>query len=456
MPLRVPSLPRFGAPALFVLLLLLQLPLICNSGYFSHDELQWWARADVATWTQLPWMSWTDLSVFQYRPLTFNLWLLFAHWLAPTPYWMHLAIVALGSANAILLARCVEGMGTTRGVATVATVAFVLSPYVAYTHGWTATLADLIVLGAGLLALRLLQGYPGAARDGDRWWYTTIAVVALVAAALLSKESAVVLPALLATALYRHPNRRSIALLIALSAIVVAVYLSLRLNVILGGVHVEGSYAWAPLNLPRRLLEYLLFPFMPPLFEIGPTLAKSASRLALATSCVVALLAALTTLGWRWSVAWMALYGALLAPVLILDVSYNQYAYLASAAAIGIAAVAWAKLERGARIAIVAVAVVAVLHAGTIMTRMREVGAVQRNFYDDLLPRLADASRPLEIAVADVSDRWMVERFTSGVTRYRGATIGGRVALVGDTPAQDSAPRLIMQPDGHLVVESRN
>ena len=55
--------------------LVLQLPLVFNPGYFSHDELQWAARANVATVAELPWLGWFDLESYQYRPLTFNIWL---------------------------------------------------------------------------------------------------------------------------------------------------------------------------------------------------------------------------------------------------------------------------------------------------------------------------------------------------------------------------------------------
>ena len=61
-------LSRFMRVPLPLLLLALQLPLILNPGYFSHDELQWWARADVPSWSDLPWVPWLDLSPLQYRP----------------------------------------------------------------------------------------------------------------------------------------------------------------------------------------------------------------------------------------------------------------------------------------------------------------------------------------------------------------------------------------------------
>ena len=50
--------------------LILQLPLILNPGYFSHDELQWAALANAST--PSPWL---ETSAFQYRPLTFSLWM---------------------------------------------------------------------------------------------------------------------------------------------------------------------------------------------------------------------------------------------------------------------------------------------------------------------------------------------------------------------------------------------
>ena len=48
MPDATPSRIRALAPALAVLALVLlaQLPLVLNPGYFSHDELQWAARAE--------------------------------------------------------------------------------------------------------------------------------------------------------------------------------------------------------------------------------------------------------------------------------------------------------------------------------------------------------------------------------------------------------------------------
>jgi hypothetical protein len=446
MPPRAPAISpvvaRLGA---LFLLLLVQWPLIFNPGYFSHDELQWWARADVASWTQLPWVSWIDIATFQFRPLTFNLWLVLAWCFASTPYLMHLLVVAAGSVNALLLGRCVAAAGASRRTGYAAALVFVLTPYAAYTHGWTATLADLLTVAAALLSLRLLQSSVGANATHDALRGGSI--LALTGVALLSKESAIVLPAFLLLGLYRHPRPRHAIRIIALAAALVAIYLGLRLPVLLGTPHAGDAYAWSIANIPHRLLEYLLFPFLPPLLEVGPTLHKGLGRLIAAAACLVALQAALARMDWRWALAWIAQFVALLAPVLLLGSSYGQYAYLASVAAVGIVAVAWGRLRAPSRIALRCVAAVAIAHAGAVMWRMREVGIVQTNFYADLLAQLAATPGSVVIASADPADRWMLERFLSGVTTYRGVSIGARVH---PTEGRGDAG-LIMQGDGHLL-----
>ncbi len=440
--------------AIFVALLLVQLPLIVNPGYFSHDELEWWARATTTSWLQLPWVAWTDISVFQYRPLTFNLWLISAHVLAATPYAMHLLVVCFGCANALLLAACVEGAGASRLNAFAAAILFVLTPYVAYTHGWVATFADLLTLGAGLLALRCLQSLVVPCRRHDGWLAGS-AVVALTVLALLSKESAVVLPALLLTALYRHPRRRVVGAIVAASAMVVVTYLGLRLGVILNAPRASAGYTWSVANIPSRLTSYLLFPFTPPLFEVGPVLTKSLPRLFAAAACLVALVVSLASAGWRWPVAWIALIAALLAPVLVLDSSYNHYAYLASAAGVGVIAVLWPQLREPSRIVILVVATISSVHGVIVMSRMHQIGVAQRNFYADLLDHLATDGQTLAVGVGHGSDRWLLSRFLTGVPRYRGVAISARVRIVDSTTQSNVANLLLMGSDGHLAVAAK-
>jgi hypothetical protein len=429
---------QFGA-WLLAALVLAQAPSILDPGYFSFDELQWWARADVA-WSHLPWIAWSDLSMFQYRPLTFNLWLVLAHAFAASPQMMHFVFVMIGSVNALLLATCLRAAGASRRVAMVASLAFVLTPFVAYTHAWVGTLADLLVLACTLCGVYQLQAADNPAR-------ACAGAATLTLVALLCKESAMVLPIALLAAAYGHRRPGVVLTAAACSAAIVAGYLVLRFGVLAHVSPQDSAYAWAPANMPRRLVEYLLFPFMPPLLEVGITLGKSAARIGAAGLCVATLLAALAARGWRWPLAWLMLYAGLLAPVLVLGTSYGQYAYLASAGAVAIIALAWSRLPRVARGAVCLITLVAVAHGIAVMARMREIGAMQVNFHNTLLEHLRMTNGPLTVSSAP-SDHWMLERFLHDIPSYRGVAIGGRVVPVSDA---HSPGMLLMQPDGRLV-----
>lgn len=429
-------------PAGWLLLVIVQWPLVLNPGWLSHDELQWAARAALAPWSELPWVAWGDWQAFQYRPLTFNLWLVLAHALAAHPFLLHGVFVGLGSLDALLLASVVRATGARTRVAAVAALVFVLSPYASYVHGWVATLGDLLVATAALVGLRLLQR---ASRESARAWPAALALPVLVTLALLAKEAAIVLPVALLPALYRAPRPRRVLALIALAGVPVLAYLALRLPVLWSVPAGDASYAWRLAHVPARLAEYLLYPFLPPLFEVAPTLAKSVPRLAAAAACLVALLAALATRGWRWPLAWLALYTLLLAPVLVLATSYDQYAYLASAGTVGCVATAWPHLGRGARAAIALVALVVVAHGLAVMQRMHAAGAFQARFTADWRELVARGAGLPCITLADERDRWLIERLVHEVPQHAGACLA---------PA-GSTTRLLLQRDGHLVLEPR-
>jgi len=425
-----------------LLLLALQLPLILNPGYFSHDELQWWSRADVPSWADLPWIAWFDLSPLQYRPLTFNLWLVLAHAFAATPWLMHLVFVALGSANAWLLARVLRDAKVPQRTCDAAALVFALSPCAVYVHGWTGTLADLLTLALLLIAARLIQRATTA---------SALAATLSVALALFAKESAIVLPALLIFAAHGQPARRAARVAIALSAAIVVAYLAVRLPVLAQSASANPAYAWSLRNIVPRTVEYLLYPFMPPLFEIASLTKASLARIAVAAASVALLLYALATRGARWPIAWLAGFLAALAPVLVLPIAYDQYAYLASALGVAIAAAAWPELRRPPRGILAMLAAIVVAHGAAVMWRMVGVGIVERNLHADLVDIVRhDPATPIVVAPADARDAWLVQRLLHDVERYRGVSLlNVRAAENGESAA--GARRLRMNRDGHLA-----
>ena len=144
--------PSTFVGAVFVLALLLQLPLAFNPGYYSHDELQWAAFAQAGTPA-----GWTDPTVFQYRPLTFATWMALSRALFDTPMLFHAVLVAWGALNATLLALAGRGFGLAPRVALGGALAFVLTPYAAYTHGWVGCIADLLWVSCALVLALALQ-----------------------------------------------------------------------------------------------------------------------------------------------------------------------------------------------------------------------------------------------------------------------------------------------------------
>jgi hypothetical protein len=429
---------------------LLQLPLLLDPGYLSFDELQWWDRASVAALADLPWVAWTDLHAFQFRPLTFNLWLLLAFLFAAHAWAMHAIFVALGSANALLMAAGLRRLHVAPAVAGAAAIAFVLSPYAAYTHGWTATLADLLVVLLALAgALVLLRDVTTASAQAPR----ALALAGFAALALLAKESAVVVPPLwLALALGRHPRRYAFAAL-APALAVLALYLVARVPALWVVDAGNAGYAWSLANIPARLAEYAVFPWLPPLFEIGPSLDKSMLRLALAAACCAAIPLALASASRRHALAWIVAVLVALAPVLLLPRSFDHYAYLAAVAGIGVVAFAWRDCSRRARWVLLASAAIASGHGALIMLRMREIGVIEQRFHADLTSALAHAPQPLRVVAARAGDAWMLARWIDNVPRYRGVAIAGRVYR-DHRPTDAAALVLVMQPDGSLQPEA--
>jgi hypothetical protein len=373
-----------------------------------------------------------------------------AHAFAATPWLMHLVFVALGTANAWLLARVLAGAKLPSRVCYAAAIVFALSPFVVYVHGWTGTLADLLVLLFALLAARTIQRATPTETTTVRA-LRAFGTALLVALALLCKESAIVLPALLVLAAYAQPSLKTTRLAVAFSAAIVVAYLALRLPILADSTSSNPAYAWSLRNIAPRLAEYLLYPFMPPLFEIGSLLKAGAGRFVAAAACVTLLIYALATRNVRWPAVWLVAFIAALAPVLVLPTAYDHYAYLASATTVAIAASAWPSLGRPQRTILAILAAIAVAHGIAVMSRMVAAGIVERNLHADLLEivRAAPDARVI-VTAADTHDAWLLMRLLHDVDRYRGVSMLN-IHAAENGEAAPGARRYFMNRDGHLA-----
>ncbi|MGH8041407.1 MAG: hypothetical protein ACREPN_05110 [Rudaea sp.] len=437
----------FENPYWFLLIALgLSLPLILNPGYFSHDELQWLAFADQPRLAQLPWNAWFDFSPFQYRPLTFNLWLLLSHWFGYQPMLMHLLRVLFGVAAAALLRDVLTSFEVTPRRAALACWIFLLTPYAIYTDAWIASFGDSLCLIFLLLALRYVLVQPGQAITFAQAAVRALPVAALAALALMSKESAIIFPAVLLIAAVRRCDRTVAASIVA-AACIVAIYLCLRMQTILYPAHAAAGYAWSLANIPQRLAEYAVFPFLVGHFEVIAARTHLTNTGALI--CLALLLAAMADAGWRRFCVWVLGFAAALGPVLILDLSANQYAYLASAWLCAFVAWTWPRLTRPARILLVVPVLVVLVHGYQQTREIRHIGRIQQHLYQDLPRVLAHADSPIRIKTQRRRDDFILHRLLHDIPSYRHMPIGNRVIVIAF--AQDlPKPDFVMAGDGHL------
>lgn len=437
-------LPVWPLLAFVVIALLLQLPLLSNPGYFSHDELQWAARADVAPGTALPWLSWWDWRTFQYRPLTFNLWLLISRALFRTPALFHALWVGIGIGNGLLLLRLLQRLPIRAVVALVFALGFTLGPFAAYTHGWVATLADLLWVGFGLI---LAQALLWAGNDPARHGPACVLALVLTILALLAKEAAIVLPALLLLA-WLLDGRRKIWRDAALaSALPVLVYLALRLPVILYAPRAEGVYGWSLVSIPKQWLMYQLYPLAPSVFEIQQLWLRSPLHLLLAGMFCLAVLLSVFRASVRAGL-WLLIGAALaLGPVLLLRIGADHYGYAYAALTMAALAAAWPGLRRGGRVLAIVFVVVGTWHGLNVQREIHHIGELQARFSPALAQALDTPGHvPLRLRLPGHSD-WAYRRFTHEIPSYLGVPIGDRVQWVPEGTAAD----YVIAADGSLA-----
>lgn len=442
----MPSSPRralaaMPAPAPWLVLLLAfaaQLPLVLNPGYFSHDELQWAARA--AHGQGFPW---NETGAFQYRPLTFNLWVWLSRHLFANPQAFHAVLVAWGSANAALLCAVGRRFGMAAWPAAIGALCFALGPYATYVHGWVGCIADLIWLTCALLVAWIALCVRTAA-------LVALAAAVLVATALLAKEAALAIPALGAVAWWFDRERRPRWLAATLaSGAVAAAFLALRADALLHAPREGAQYALALANVPQRWLEYQLFPPLVPSLETFTIFnAGIGARIVVAALLWSALAWALWRAGGRLLAVFLLGGVAALAPVLPLGSSWNHYAYGFAAVASLCVAAAWPRARAAGRVAIAAYALLVLLHGAAVMLGLHAVGRVQAVFSPALAAavRAHAGAQPLRLRVAPGAREWIFVRLTHDIPEYDGVPIGARVRLVGSGEAAD----LEIAADGSL------
>ena len=422
--------------------------LLSNPGYFSHDELQWGAHADVDHWTDLPWQGWTDYTAFQHRPLTFNLWLSIANAWFEQPLFMHALWLVIGCFNCMLLFACLKQLRASTAQALAGAAAFAISPYAVYVHGWTATLADLLWLGAALVLLISLLRLPVDSR-----WRASTAALVLTTMGLLAKEAALAIAPLLLFAWLAWGRQPRMAAALFASGTVTAVYLCLRLPTLLFSARPDGAYAWS-LSMPlRRWMEMQVFTYLPTALEFSSVSNASLGRFAVALLIAISVITTVSFASKRLGTT-LVLGGALaMGPPLVLAIAYPQYGYGYAALACGCGTLAWPRLQSRGKFVLLLALLISSWHGVNIAREMHRIGTIQSVYSPALAAALnehraskSNSEATLRLVVMEADDRGVFERLTQQIPSYAGIAIGERVKLVDRQQAHEA----VISGDGSI------
>lgn len=429
----------------FIVAMALALALGTIPGYYSHDELQWLGLAQTArSLTALPWVDFADLAPFQYRPLTFNLWLLLAYLGDERTEFMHGAFALLAVADALLLVALLRRCAVEVSRAWLGASLFLMLPSTVFTAGWVGTLADLLVATIALVALWLAQNE----RLRSDVWPAPIAFGS-TALALMAKESALVLPLLWLMIGLLRARPRAAAWGLAGASAAVLCYLALRADPLLHPAYVDPYYDWRLAYLPWRIADYLLFLPLPSVEEAHTILLRSVASLAAA-----ALLIGLWLFGCWWRARWrglavVAVSLAAIGPALLLPKASAHFAYVAGL--VLAAGCAWLPIARAQSLQYLNVLLLFLLgwHDVNLLRRFHRDAAVQTNLLDGALAAGADV-RPLRLRAADPDVVHLLAR-SAHATQWRRRSL----KLVVSAPDEDGAVDFLVLADGRLQPAGR-
>lgn len=328
-----------GADVLLILLVTVlgMLLLVANPGYYSHDELQ---KLDhVEKHGFLHYVS-AYVVVIQgegfgtpVRPISFFVQGLLALVMRDYPVIVHLVGVLTHGAVAVLVFFALLRFGLSRTVSLGSACIFALNPMTIIAVGWPAALMDrwyvLFGIGALMAAESHVRGRSGVAGLG--------LVFILTLAAILSKETAIMLPGLMILFVLLDGlelRRRRFWLAGAAMTLPVLAYLLYRLPAIVASFGSNGSgggYSASTANIADGLVVYLAYPFLVTLTEAVNWVFVSPVLMGAAVAAHIAIIAVLWgVVGWRFAVGYLFLYLLFLMPVLLIPIKGAHYLYASS------------------------------------------------------------------------------------------------------------------------------
>lgn len=328
-----------GPDALVILVVTIlgMLLLVANPGYYSHDELQ---KLDhVEKYGFLHYLSaYVVLAQGEgfgtpVRPVSFLVQGVLALVMRDYPVIVHLVDVFTHGAVAVLVFFTLLRFGFTRAVALGSACIFALNPMAVIAVGWPAALMDrwyvLFGIGALMFTESYVRGRSGIAALG--------LVFLLVLAAILSKETGIMLPGLMLLFVFTDASlitSRRFWQACAAMALPVITYLLYRLPAIVasfGGSGSGGGYSASASNISDGLQIYLAYPFLFTLTEAVNWVFVNPVLMGMAITGHLAIVTVLWSVkGWRVACGYLYFYLLFLVPLFFIPIKAAHYLYASS------------------------------------------------------------------------------------------------------------------------------
>lgn len=372
---------------IFICGLLFSAGLFMNAGYFSHDEIAWGLKTiSSQSVFDLNYYNIFHYDEFHYRPLNFNLWLLTSYYFFEIPQLFHLFLLCMGLINSVLIYLILKNEMSDKFAFLVGLLSFMM-PSVVFVNGWIGTIADIFWFMCCCLSFYIYQ----YVRQKNNYVCLFISLLFYISA-LMFKETAVVFPGVIFLYIFYSAykeeklalffNKKIDRLFFIICTLIMVFYLVLRLDFLFpsGG----GGYGTSLFNVPIRMLEYFIYPFLFSNIEIhGLFVQHSRVELSIAFTLHLLLIVLLCKGDICRYFLYIGFYFVASVPILILDMSLPHYIY-ASGFVISFGLVYLLLHGKLSRFISLSFLVILIIHSFNIQKNYVFTGMYQNNFVNTL------------------------------------------------------------------------
>lgn len=307
--------------------------LISNPGYFSHDELQkldhikeFGLKNYIDTYVALQQGSNFGVPV---RPFSFLMQGILALFMGEYVVVVHLVAVLTHAVVGCLLYAACSRFGMSRALSLTIACVFIVNPLGTLATGWSAALMDRWYVAFGIAAFICADKY--VRENGGAWPLFFLFVCSSLS--MLSKETAVILPALIGLMLLVDINlirAKRFWTAVVVWCLPIALFMLYRLPALLAsfGNPDVSAYKASLTNIPEGLLVYSAYPFLTSTAEAGNWVFVNTVQIVLAVimHCFICL-ALLWIRGVKGVLVYVCGYFLFLAPVLLIPIRASHYLY---------------------------------------------------------------------------------------------------------------------------------